>query len=413
MNAVINCALRAFLAAREDIFGKEASFLRFKSDPNFNCSDGHKSNSTFGRIIYKNANDDTCLSPPLLLKYTSAVYFVSAVANNMEFVNEIIFYTQLLPFFSSLRDIGHMFPQFFSSHLDVNLNAFDGVIIFENLQATGFTTSERKSFLDYDHLALMMKKLGEFHAYSYEAKRTDADSFFALSGTFAEPHLFSHRYYCEVLSVISLRGVEPLRDSPQYSSKVAELEKLMKSTNELIKRVVREGEANPLAVLCHGDYLRNNVLFRYEKGKPVDLKMVDLATCKLTSPVVDLAMVLYINADQEMRKKHWDDLIDAYYTALRDTFPKNKVPSKDSILAEFKGKTLVGYFVASCFLNCLIADDNDMPTFWDLLPEEYKSFPYTDLPPEVCIQTDLIVGGELSTKALSNILKDMIDRGFL
>ena len=103
-------------------------------------------------------------------------------------------------------------------------------------------------------------------------------------------------------------------------------------------------ENNRNHVLCHGDFLRNNILFRYDENeKPTHLKMVDLATWRFASPVIDVALVLYINADQKMRDENWDNLIDEYYDAVQNTFPSSKVPSKDAILAELKTNSMFAY----------------------------------------------------------------------
>jgi hypothetical protein len=122
---------------------------------------------------------------------------------------------------------------------------------------------------------------------------------------------------------------------------------------------------------------------------------------------------LYLHTDQITRNEHWDDLIDEYYAAVRDTFPSTKVPSKVSMLAEFKIPALVAYFIASFFLPFLVAGDHDdVLTQADILPEKYKNTPCSSIPAEFLQEVYMKHGGEKTTRALIDILQDIINRGF-
>lgn len=407
-----DCALRKVFEDRTDLFGIKSSYLRFEVDVTYSGSNGLKSNWQFGRIVYKSEDNTVHLSVPLALKLSQEVSY-SPVLQSWEFTNEIFFYTQILPFFSSFRDVSVSFPNFYQSELSISVNKTEVALIFENLQALGYNNANTKLFLDYNHLALMMRKLGQFHAFSYKAKKTDHVRFYTLASMFRETHFAKDWEMRYMMPAFGLKGLKKFRDDPSYSSKVSQLEKLIKIANEFILNVFNCDEQNPVAVLCHGDYLQHNVLFKYDKDYPIDLKMVDLGSCKLTSPVVDIAQPLYINADQRMRDEHWDDLINEYYQALKETFPDNEVPSKSSIMNEFKTKVFFVYILGSFFVDRQTALMHDLPNFVDLFPEKYKEKSWGKIPPEIVLQCISDCVNDVADEVLANILKDMINRGFL
>ena len=115
-----------------------------------------------------------------------------------------------------------------------------------------------------------------------------------------------------------------------------------------------------------------------------------------------------MNTNQQTRNEHWDDLIDSYHVAVRDTFPSNEVSAKDSVLAEFKKRALFTYFLASFFLSYLIGLDNDFNSC-EVVAESFIE----DIPFELRMEWALKWGGEEATIALNDIFKDMVDRGFL
>lgn len=408
---IADCALRKVFEVRTDLFGIKSSYLRFEVDVTYSGSNGLKSNWQFGRIVYKSEDNTVHLSAPLALKLSPKIYF-SPMLQAWEFTNEIFFYTQILPFFSSFRDISPSFPNFYQSELSINVNKTEVALIFENLQALGYNHANTKLFLDYDHLALMMKKLGQFHAFSYKAKKTNCLQFYTLASMFRETHFAKDWTIRYLMPAFGLKGLEKFRGDPSYSSKASELEKLVKIANEFVLNVFND-EQNPVAVLCHGDYLQHNVLFKYDKEYPVDLKIIDLGSCKLSSPVVDLAQPLYINADQRMRDEHWDDLINEYYQALKETFPDNEVPSKSTIMNEFKTKVFFAYIFGSFFVDRQIALMRDLPIFVDLIPEKYKGKSWQEIPSEVMLQCISKCSNDEADEVVANILRDMIKRGFL
>lgn len=62
-------------------------------------------------------------------------------------------------------------------------------------------------------------------------------------------------------------------------------------------------EINDVSTVCHGRFSRDNVLFRYEGGKPSDVRVIDWQTMRYCSPAIDLGLVLLANLpDDELAK---------------------------------------------------------------------------------------------------------------
>ncbi len=411
MENVVENTLRNLFAKREDLFPPAGTFLCFKNEEqNFTWAEGYQSTAQFGRIVFEEAGSKKT-SDPLVLKLShESVPFKDITV--FYFVNEIYFHTSIVPFFQSLRPT-NLFANFYDGQLEIDPQGYRAILIFENLQARSYVPTQRRSFLDHKHLSLMLRRLGEFHAYSYRAKSAARDTFRTLGGFLKKTQVEIMKNFADFYPTACERGLRSLAEDGQYRDKVESVRRLCENSVRVIADSTTAEADDELSVLCHGDYLRSNAMFRYENDQPVDVKIVDFANCGIASPVLDLALLLYLNADQPMMDEHWDDLLDQYHTGLRETFPDLEMPSKERILSEFRKNSFIAYIVASFFLGKIIAEDNGMPTEMDLLPEEYRRANYWELPQEENLKVLTNIGGTLATKALRNVLKDLIDRGFI
>lgn len=351
-------------------------------------------------------------SPPLMLKTRPPSTFIADFVI-VQFFNEITFYTRALPILQQQGDVQPLLAKFYDSFVHCNSTDTQFLLIYEDLRSLGFRNHKRYSFLDVDHLCLMLRQLGRFHSYSYRAKRDTPKEFQTIGRWLRDAQSEMVYDLPSLINSSSSRGFNHLRRDTRYSGRLANLEELLKHANKFMHQWNTQEQDQPMSVLCHGDYLRGNVMFRYENDQPVELKMIDVATARLSSPVIDLSGLLYLNANQETRDQHWDRLIDSYYVGLSEVFGADAVPSKVSIMKEFKNKVIYAYYIASYFLPRVISLDLGKPDFEELLPEQYSTVPESEIPADIIEGVYQIWGGEESTEALVNILKDMIDRGFI
>lgn len=416
MKPFIENSLKEFVKKRDDIFGSESKFVGFKCDEiDADATEGFQSDNIFGRIRYINKNGDHLLSSPLLLKSTPAKSCVDE-AVMFQFANEIFFYGHMLPFLTQLQtSISQFFPKFYTSFTQTCPQFTESVIFLEDLSHAQYKNAPRMSFLDYSHLSLMARSLGKFHACSYLAKQLDLLSFQARAFPLHPIHFNLIGQCPGFLTKLGSRGLERLAQQNEYKSYVPVIQHLLDNADQILMNIFKNERHNPWAVVCHGDYLSTNVMFKYEKDHPTEMKMIDFAMSTYSSPVLDLALFLYMNASQETRDLHWESLIEDYCHGL-SSLPIRiaTLPSRDDIIKELNSKAFYAYLMTSLFLPILISDDFKVGTLQQCFPSEYAEYDnILYLPLEVQSDVLLIVGGEAGTMALVDILKDMIKRGFI
>ncbi|KAK7592993.1 hypothetical protein V9T40_007745 [Parthenolecanium corni] len=310
-------------------------FVEFKMDANQENNIGMHSDGVSGKIIYK-INDDLCESEMVFVKFVSTedpahTYRPSVVAM---FETEIHFYTQVVPFLNSLRSIQHLIPTFL--HNKKRTQQGDTIAILFRHVGPQWVGNNFKSFLDYAHLSLMVRKIGEFHAYSFAAKSKDESQFQKLL-SFRNDSVTTAIELFEVHMKRTLeRCLQPLRQNRQYVEAVPRLEKLVQNFKEYVCQSFTCSPEDQYYVLGHRSFNQSNVLFSYVDHRPVDMKIMDWQSAEFVSLGIDLICLLYADASQQTRNECWDQLLDDYYGSLKTTFDDNVVPSKDQIPKEMK-----------------------------------------------------------------------------
>lgn len=163
----------------------------------------------------------------------------------------------------------------------------ESVLAVENLQLKGYRNGPRLE-LDEPHLRLMIKVLAEYHALSHVTKIKEPATYEKLvNGIVPLPFLPAKGETSNVYTVIYGVGV---RRFLMYVDRVAKQcsDAFIKDTNNLKSKYGDNPVAlmesfrradEPFSVILHGDFNRNNVLFRYDAvdgyEDPKDIKMID------------------------------------------------------------------------------------------------------------------------------------------
>ncbi|XP_017299290.2 uncharacterized protein LOC103508540 [Diaphorina citri] len=239
----------------------------------------------------------------------------------IQFINEVLLYNDFLPYFSTVvSDIQDLFPKFVYGYVSTD-NRFEDIIILENLSLEKYRLATSRTQLSLEHILMALRGLGKFHACSYIMKSIDKDTFLAkvnavrdIRNWVTDPKDSFQNFIvknCE-------RGFKYLAGLEEYKDKLDNVRQFLANPAEWFPRFFEVNDRT--SVLCHGDFCRNNMFFKYEdSGRPVNVKFFDMATIIHASPVLDIAFFLYLNTGQDQRVQHWDQMIHSYYDSLKQT----------------------------------------------------------------------------------------------
>ncbi|XKL66099.1 hypothetical protein PGB90_009519 [Kerria lacca] len=340
MEFSIENALRKYFAKTIGTEGK-SKFLRFVQDEDTNDVPEHTLNYSRGKICYEK-DGKTYFSQNLFLKLmndtASARIHEVKVPKGLQtviFLNELFFYTSMKPFFDSFRKMDDLLVPFNYTSIEGTFESNFGILIFDDMKTKEFV-SWTKQYLDYDHLALLLRKIGQFHAYSFQAKKKNPATFFRFGEFFIDSMgagvSFSKTWMQNHLKTT----IKYLYNDSRYDLPLKTLDEILENLPNFYRNITNLDNDNEMVVLAHQACKSENILFRYENDKLTDLKILDWQTCRLTSLATDIITVLYLEASQQMREKKWDSLIDEYYAGLNQVFTDNDIPSRDAIREEIE-----------------------------------------------------------------------------
>uniref|UniRef100_A0A8D8LL41 CHK kinase-like domain-containing protein n=1 Tax=Cacopsylla melanoneura TaxID=428564 RepID=A0A8D8LL41_9HEMI len=155
------------------------------------------------------------------------------------------------------------FPEFYHGEINNHLDA--NIIVIENMLPAGFHTSNEAIFLDKERILLTLRTLGKFHASSYIAKYKNPNEFTKVVNMLRATGWTLPEYwdiYPNFLNKHLLRGVELLKNDTRYARQMVKFDAMLKNPKELFFKLMKVDEK--IAVICHGDFCKNNILYKYE-----------------------------------------------------------------------------------------------------------------------------------------------------
>uniref|UniRef100_A0A1B6DZ85 CHK kinase-like domain-containing protein n=1 Tax=Clastoptera arizonana TaxID=38151 RepID=A0A1B6DZ85_9HEMI len=312
------------------------------------------------------------------------------MSTDVQFHNEVNMYRQILPYFNS-PIVEELFPKCFFGVSTLGDYAEDCVVL-QNMKTFGYRQSRERFFLDYDHVTLALRRLGAFHSCSYKAKEADLDGFLKKVNSLKEVYYDlkmrdeMNQYFAPYIE----RGMVELLKNGEHTGVLKKFAARLEDPFTFLKDIVEPEE--PIAVLCHGDFCRNNILFKYEDGRPIGVSFFDLGTSRYSSPAVDLSFFLFLNVPSQLRKDHWNDFLSAYHEGLSAS--GTKVPSLEMIHAEMQKKAVYAYPHCCAFI----------PTMMDF--ERVKVM----MAEGDCDLASKVTGGDEAAVVVADILRDLVGK---
>ncbi|KAG5675464.1 hypothetical protein PVAND_005366 [Polypedilum vanderplanki] len=229
------------------------------------------------------------------------------------------------------------------------------IIMLEDLKALGYEMRKRRFGLNFLETKLALSKLAKFHA---------ASAIFYESGNEVHPCLDK-----------SKQIVEQPPDSPIYKAFDNLYQKFLSSVKALnvSKRVVDKISkwnmqkmmdsflvpCTPLKcgfkVLNHGDNWLNNIMFKKDDNEnSFDALLLDYQMSYIGSPNADLMFMLFSSVHDDVKIKHFDEILDHFYNELINSLKELKykahIPTIEELREDFDQKKI---FANSLFLTII------------------------------------------------------------
>lgn len=305
------------------------------------------------------------------------------------FPNEINVYKNVIPLFKQLiKSSGAMIPTdtwcprvFFSEQgsFPVYSDQLETVLVMQNVQPLGFVSGPRLD-LNEAHLLLMARKIAQFHACSYALRITNEAKLRQLIDAIIPLNFIQDgKIIFESYDKIFLHTQERLHnyfdehpellENEQTRTDIETLRKAYsRKPSELMQKCLEKDDV--YSVILHGDFNRNNVLFKYDNGEPVDVLMIDFQENRCGSPALDLSFFMYMNMETALRERCWSSVLKCYHDELiRCILEITKLPEDDirlepyrydNFLAHLSRYFVYGAMIAVKFLPPMMASEEEI-----------------------------------------------------
>ncbi|XP_058443777.1 uncharacterized protein LOC131425710 [Malaya genurostris] len=242
------------------------------------------------------------------------------------------------------------------------------MIVFQDLNALGFKMADRSAGgLDFDHCAMIMRKIARFHASSMLLTASSVTKLKEVEKQFEYGFLNPHvPEKSNTLLNIFAHGLETLIGCAEKWKNfdqdiLAKLKNLKSFYKDRIVKCLNQQFSNGYKVINHGDLWINNILFQYDSsGKPKDAVFVDYQLSCYTSPGIDLNYSLVNCPTCDVREYQRDNLIMEYHKSLESTLKGRyeKIPTLADVQNEIKRMGFFSVMAAILILPLVTMEKN-------------------------------------------------------
>ncbi|KAG8238206.1 hypothetical protein J437_LFUL017513 [Ladona fulva] len=315
------------------------------------------------------------------------------------FRKEIDMYGVVFPAYEKLQPKKDSlpWPKHFFSFLDGECD----YLVMEDLKRSGFVMRERHRGLDKNHAEVALSAMAKHHANSFMMKILDPEKFKKCVELFPESIFNSE--CSDIMETFIKTALETTAENvrewggQRYQQIAAKIEKMQSTAFKDVIELLEPVE--PGAVITHGDFWVNNMLFKYSNAKeaetgsakPVDIKLLDFQIARYSSPVTDLVYFMVSSITGKTRKEHWDDLLESAYLktfwdtmeyfGLKDQVPKG-IFTMEWLKSECRRNILFTFMSSITVTPAVLAEAEEAPDMDKLTEEELTGEapnPFVDL----------------------------------
>lgn len=287
----------------------------------------------------------------------------------LQFHNEIYMYDTILPCLKSYLnnkriniDLSDWSPiTYLSTYIQNEESMSETILVQENIQKNCFYI-EPELYLMQDHFDIMIDCLAQFHAASLALKIENKQEFMKVVGgikplCFEQPNGSPSLY--DVLHDISTNRLfntvfnQVDQNNESFINDINRLKEIV--GDKPVKLLDQFRQIDDFAVITHGDYHRNNLLFKKINNRAVNMKMIDFQQVRYGSPCLDLSFFMYLNISCELRTHLWDRMLQKYHQQfINYTAEILNTETNDSIFLSYRYGT---------FKNLLFLQNNSLFQF--------------------------------------------------
>ncbi|XP_037051940.1 uncharacterized oxidoreductase dhs-27-like [Bradysia coprophila] len=335
------------------------------------------------------------------------------------FEREVTVYNEILPMFQKFQlDKGLKPGQGFVSFPKCYYASYDkekdeAVVIMEDIRKKGFKMLNKYKTLDYPHAQAVLETVAQFHGLSLAVKDQCPAIFEKFKGL---KDAMTDGMMTDLMKTMTKASCEKAIGTLEPHEENIKQKLLAFGDNvvDIIKSCTNGELSEPYTVINHGDCWTNNIMFKYERGSPRHLCLLDWQISRYASPVLDICYFLFQCTDSELRAQHFDNLVQGYHIALRKQVELlgsdvNQILPFTALLREMKNKAKFALSTALFVIPMMCTANEELPDMNEMVETMVKGEVSEDGGMfQMTSNTEV-----LYKKRMGGIVRDMYKKGYL
>ncbi|KAF2904038.1 hypothetical protein ILUMI_02135 [Ignelater luminosus] len=295
------------------------------------------------------------------------------------FDREIYMYSKVFPEFIKFQEERRILNPFKSiaKFYKSTMENKNEAVIMEDMKELGFEMRDRREPLNYNHVLLVMREYGKYHALSYALRDQKPEVFQEILGNTQET-FFNTYNQAEIAEKEAkenyeraLKSLDPVKDKIAYDK----FKKFQDNMFETVKHVLQSESAGKYAVIGHGDSWVNNMLFKYDSTSkphsPSEICLLDWQLARAGSPALDLAYFIFACTDKPLRDQYYDHLIQEYHKSLSSFLRElgsdpDKLFPFEVLQEHLKKFSVFGLYMSMTILYAINSEVEEIPDFHNM-----------------------------------------------
>ncbi|VVD03610.1 unnamed protein product [Leptidea sinapis] len=230
------------------------------------------------------------------------------------FNTECYIYGTIIPLYKTTSNYGRI-EEFIPEHYFIDSAPEQHVVALKNMVSEGFKRYNKERFLDFDHTLVALKTLAQFHAFWVILEKKGK----APKDKLIRPYNDTHPKEYNITLKLALKNHVKHFAKTKY-------EEFLKSLYTRFDEIRVESSTKAKRMLLgHGDYWKENILFKYKEGKPIQACILDFQTSRLLSPAQDFLSFLLYSHFSPSRLQNFDHFLTVYLETFHLTLRDNNI----------------------------------------------------------------------------------------